>query len=81
MVTLAEQRLQKNRKTVFAAAKLPQRIAPAVEVAPILRGACTLRDADGEGAHRRPILEFRASDAILNFVNGKRRSRATPAPA
>ena len=46
-------------------------IAPAIDVAPILRGACTLRDAGGEGAHQRPILEFRTSDAILNFVNGK----------
>ena len=70
-VTLAENRLKKNRKAVFAGTKLPQRIAPAIDVAPILRGACTLRDGGGEGAHRRPILEFRASDAILNFVNGK----------
>ena len=71
MVTRAENRLKKNRKAVLAAAKLPQRIAPAVDVAPILRGACTLHDAQGEGAHRRPILEFRSSDAILNFVNGR----------
>jgi rhamnose utilization protein RhaD (predicted bifunctional aldolase and dehydrogenase)/NAD(P)-dependent dehydrogenase (short-subunit alcohol dehydrogenase family) len=70
MVTLAERRLQKNRKA-FAAAGLPRRIASGAEVAPILRGACTLRDANGEGAHRRPILAFRATDAILAFVNGK----------
>jgi rhamnose utilization protein RhaD (predicted bifunctional aldolase and dehydrogenase)/NAD(P)-dependent dehydrogenase (short-subunit alcohol dehydrogenase family) len=70
-VTRAENRLRKNRKDVFAGAKLPQHIAPAIEVAPILRGACTLRDAGGEGAHKRPILEFRAGAAILNFVNGK----------
>ena len=70
-VTRAESRLKKNRKVVFVSAKLPPRIAPAIEIAPILRGACTLRDAGGEGAHRRPILEFRVSDAILNFVNGK----------
>ncbi len=70
-VTLAETRLTKNRKTVFAPAKLPQQIAPADDVAPILRGVCTLRDAGGEGAHKRLILEFRTSDAIINFVNGK----------
>ena len=70
MVTLAEQRLQKNRSS-FASAKLPDRLASVAEVAPILRGACTLHDADGEGAHRRPILEFRTSAAILTFVNGK----------
>jgi rhamnose utilization protein RhaD (predicted bifunctional aldolase and dehydrogenase)/NAD(P)-dependent dehydrogenase (short-subunit alcohol dehydrogenase family) len=70
MVTLAEARLQKNRKT-HASAKPPATVARASEVAPIVRGACTLRDADGDGAHRRPILAFRTSDAILNFVNGK----------
>ncbi len=70
-VTRAESRLKKNRKVVFVSAKLPPRIAPAIEIAPILRGACTVRDAGGEGAHKRPILEFRVSDAILNFVNGK----------
>lgn len=74
MVTLAEARLQKNRITLVAAA-LPRQIASAAAVAPILRGACTLRDADGEGAHRRPILEIRASDAILNFVNGQEVAR------
>lgn len=70
-VTLAEARLQKNRKSVFVVAALPGQIASATEIAPILRGACSLRDADGEGAHRRPILDFRSSDAILNYVNGK----------
>src|SRR5471032_1287215 len=71
-VTRAENHLKKNRKAVFVGAKLPQQIAPVIEVAPILRSACTLLDADGEGAHQRPILEFRASEAILNFVNGRR---------
>jgi rhamnose utilization protein RhaD (predicted bifunctional aldolase and dehydrogenase)/NAD(P)-dependent dehydrogenase (short-subunit alcohol dehydrogenase family) len=70
-VSRAESRLRKNRKAVFAAAKLPQRVAAATDVAPILRGVCTLHDAGGEGAHKRPILAFRTGDAILNFVNGK----------
>jgi len=69
-VTLAEQRLQKNRKT-FASAKLPQQIVPPGDVSPILRGACTLKDAGGEGAHKRMILEFRASDAIIDYISGK----------
>jgi rhamnose utilization protein RhaD (predicted bifunctional aldolase and dehydrogenase)/NAD(P)-dependent dehydrogenase (short-subunit alcohol dehydrogenase family) len=69
-VTLAEQRVAKNPKA-FAAAKMPPQIAPPIDVAPILRGACTLKDAGGEGAHKRLILEFRSSDAILSFVNGK----------
>ncbi len=69
-VTLAEQRLQKNRKA-FATAAPPAPLAPLAEVAPIVRGACSLRDAHGEGAHQRPIMDFRTSDAILNYVNGK----------
>jgi rhamnose utilization protein RhaD (predicted bifunctional aldolase and dehydrogenase)/NAD(P)-dependent dehydrogenase (short-subunit alcohol dehydrogenase family) len=74
-VTLAESRLRKNRKTVFVSARLPSRIVAATEVAPILRGACTLRDVGGEGAHARPIVEFRSGKAILNFVNGRHLAR------
>jgi rhamnose utilization protein RhaD (predicted bifunctional aldolase and dehydrogenase)/NAD(P)-dependent dehydrogenase (short-subunit alcohol dehydrogenase family) len=74
LVTLAEARLTKNRK-VLARAKLPPQIASARDVAPILRGACSLRDAGGEGAHRRPILAFRSSDAILAYVNGQEVAR------
>jgi rhamnose utilization protein RhaD (predicted bifunctional aldolase and dehydrogenase)/NAD(P)-dependent dehydrogenase (short-subunit alcohol dehydrogenase family) len=75
MVTLAEQRLAKDRKAVFVSVSLPNQIAHAREVAPILRGTCALRDAGGEGAHQRQIAEFRAGDAILNFVNGKEVAR------
>ncbi len=71
MVTLAEERLQKNRKSVFASAEFFQRIAPLSQVAPILRGACSLRDERNEGAWLRQIAEFRVSDAIMAFVNGK----------
>ena len=60
LVTLAEQRLAKSRKSVFTSAALPNAIARVDEAAPILRGACTLRDAFGEGAHRRQIAAFRA---------------------
>jgi rhamnose utilization protein RhaD (predicted bifunctional aldolase and dehydrogenase)/NAD(P)-dependent dehydrogenase (short-subunit alcohol dehydrogenase family) len=74
-VTLAEARLTKNRKPVFARAALPNRLASAGAVAPILRGLCTLKDAGSEGAHRRPILDFRTSDAILAYVNGKELAR------
>jgi rhamnose utilization protein RhaD (predicted bifunctional aldolase and dehydrogenase)/NAD(P)-dependent dehydrogenase (short-subunit alcohol dehydrogenase family) len=70
MVSLAEARLQRGRRAVFATAQLPQAAMPLAEVAPIVRGACSLRDEKTEGAFRRLILEFRTSDAILNFVNG-----------
>jgi rhamnose utilization protein RhaD (predicted bifunctional aldolase and dehydrogenase)/NAD(P)-dependent dehydrogenase (short-subunit alcohol dehydrogenase family) len=70
LVTLAEERLKQNRKAVFVTAQLPQAIAPLGAVAPILRGACSLKDEKTEGAWRRLILDFRSGPAILNFVNG-----------
>ncbi len=70
LVTRAEDHLKKNRKAVFATARLPQAIAPLETVAPILRGACSLKDERIEGAWRRLILDFRADATILNFVNG-----------
>ncbi|HVZ53965.1 MAG TPA: bifunctional aldolase/short-chain dehydrogenase [Pseudolabrys sp.] len=69
-VSLAEARLTKNRRAVFVRANLPAQIASPVEVAPILRGACAQHDAYGEGAHKRLVLDFRASPAILDYVDG-----------
>jgi len=71
LVTRAEERLARNRKAVFVSANLPANIAPPEAVAPIVRGACSIRDDGAEGAYRRLILEFRTSPAILNFVNGR----------
>jgi rhamnose utilization protein RhaD (predicted bifunctional aldolase and dehydrogenase)/NAD(P)-dependent dehydrogenase (short-subunit alcohol dehydrogenase family) len=70
LVTLAEERLAKNRKAVFVTAQLPQAGAPIAAVAPILRGACSLKDEHVQGAWRRLILDFRTGPTILNFVNG-----------
>jgi rhamnose utilization protein RhaD (predicted bifunctional aldolase and dehydrogenase)/NAD(P)-dependent dehydrogenase (short-subunit alcohol dehydrogenase family) len=69
-VSLAEERLTHRRKTVFAPARLPNAVAGAAEVAPILRGACAIGDPAGNGAYKRFILEFRSDPAILNYVNG-----------
>jgi rhamnose utilization protein RhaD (predicted bifunctional aldolase and dehydrogenase)/NAD(P)-dependent dehydrogenase (short-subunit alcohol dehydrogenase family) len=71
MVTLAEIRLQKNRKSVFVSAPLPQKLAPLAQVAPVVRGAASLTDGKIEGAWHRLIVDFRSTPAILNFVNGK----------
>jgi len=79
LVTLAEERLRKNRKAVFATAQLPQAIAPVAAVAPVLRGACSLKDDKIEGAWRRLILDFRATPGILNFVNGAELKRYSQA--
>ena len=69
IVSLAEERLQRGRKSVFASAALPSPIAALAEVAPILRGACAL-PGDKSGEHRRFVLDFRGGPAVLNFVNG-----------
>jgi rhamnose utilization protein RhaD (predicted bifunctional aldolase and dehydrogenase)/NAD(P)-dependent dehydrogenase (short-subunit alcohol dehydrogenase family) len=79
MVTLAEQRLKRGRKAVFVSAQLPQQSARLAEVAPVIRGAASLPDEKIEGAWRRLILEFRSSNAILNFVNGEEVSRYSQA--
>jgi rhamnose utilization protein RhaD (predicted bifunctional aldolase and dehydrogenase)/NAD(P)-dependent dehydrogenase (short-subunit alcohol dehydrogenase family) len=68
-VTLAEERCKRGRKTI-AMAKLPAQVASRAEVAPIVRGACALKDDKIEGAWTRMVLDFRSNDAILNFVNG-----------
>jgi NAD(P)-dependent dehydrogenase (short-subunit alcohol dehydrogenase family) len=69
-VSLAEERLTRRRKAVFAPAHLPAAVAGAPDVAPILRGACAIADPTGSGAYRRLVLEFRASPAVLEYVNG-----------
>jgi len=69
LVTLAEQRLTQSRKPL-SRAKLPARPAKLADVAPIVRGACSLPDGKIDGAWKRFILEFRGSDAVMEFVNG-----------
>jgi rhamnose utilization protein RhaD (predicted bifunctional aldolase and dehydrogenase)/NAD(P)-dependent dehydrogenase (short-subunit alcohol dehydrogenase family) len=71
MVSLAEARLQRGRKAVFKAGARPRSIAPPAEVAPILRGACSLPDPGIEGAWRRLVLEFRSGDRVRRFVDGE----------
>ena len=78
-VTLAEERLKRGRKAVFASVQLPQQVASRADVAPILRGVCALKDEKTEGAWKRFILEFRSDEAILNFVNGAEVARYSQA--
>jgi rhamnose utilization protein RhaD (predicted bifunctional aldolase and dehydrogenase)/NAD(P)-dependent dehydrogenase (short-subunit alcohol dehydrogenase family) len=70
LVTLAEERLARQRKPAFVGAILPARPAPVADVAPIIRGACGLPDNRTDGAWKRFVLEFRGDDAVMNFVNG-----------
>ena len=70
-VTLAEECLRKKGNAKLPGAKLPDRVASVSDVAPIIRGVCAQRDAYGEGAHKRLVLDFRSNDVILNYVNGR----------
>jgi rhamnose utilization protein RhaD (predicted bifunctional aldolase and dehydrogenase)/NAD(P)-dependent dehydrogenase (short-subunit alcohol dehydrogenase family) len=68
MVSLAEDFVERNSKT-FVFARLWREIAPLATVAPIVRGACSLRDEKTEGAWRRLVLEFRTSNGVLDFFD------------
>jgi rhamnose utilization protein RhaD (predicted bifunctional aldolase and dehydrogenase)/NAD(P)-dependent dehydrogenase (short-subunit alcohol dehydrogenase family) len=75
LVTLAEERLARGRKSVFAAAPLPAGIADVAEIAPILRGACALPDSATSGLYKRFMLDFRGGPAVRNFVDGAELAR------
>jgi rhamnose utilization protein RhaD (predicted bifunctional aldolase and dehydrogenase)/NAD(P)-dependent dehydrogenase (short-subunit alcohol dehydrogenase family) len=75
IVSQAEERLQRGRKTVFATARLPQAVAAVSEVAPILRGACALPDPAGSGLWKGFMLDFRGGPAVRNFVDGAELAR------
>ncbi|HEV8679886.1 MAG TPA: bifunctional aldolase/short-chain dehydrogenase [Stellaceae bacterium] len=74
IVSEAEERLKRSRRSVFAAARLPV-LADAAEVAPILRGLCALPDPAIPGLYKRFVLDHRNGPAVLNFVNGAELSR------
>src|SRR5580698_4799775 len=71
MVTLAETFIASRRKAIPIAVATPRKHAELAEIAPIVRGICSEKDKKLEGAWRRLILEFRATDAVLNFVNSR----------
>jgi rhamnose utilization protein RhaD (predicted bifunctional aldolase and dehydrogenase)/NAD(P)-dependent dehydrogenase (short-subunit alcohol dehydrogenase family) len=69
-ITRAETRLAKGRRNIFAAAKLPAAVAPAAEVAPVLRGACAVAPAHGDADPGRWVMAHRATPQIMAYVNG-----------
>jgi rhamnose utilization protein RhaD (predicted bifunctional aldolase and dehydrogenase)/NAD(P)-dependent dehydrogenase (short-subunit alcohol dehydrogenase family) len=75
LVTLAEQRLARGRRNVFAPGALPAKLATPAEVAPILRGLAAIAEDAADGLYKRFVFEFRSNPAILNFVNGAEVSR------
>jgi rhamnose utilization protein RhaD (predicted bifunctional aldolase and dehydrogenase)/NAD(P)-dependent dehydrogenase (short-subunit alcohol dehydrogenase family) len=73
-VTMAEERLARDRKS-FAPAALPKEIARLADIMPILRGAVTIEKDAAAGTAKRQILCFRSNPAILAYVNGAELSR------
>jgi rhamnose utilization protein RhaD (predicted bifunctional aldolase and dehydrogenase)/NAD(P)-dependent dehydrogenase (short-subunit alcohol dehydrogenase family) len=72
---LAEARLAKGRRNVFAPIALPPRLARVAEIVPLLRGLTAPSHDAKSGITRAQILRFRASPAILNYVNGAELAR------
>jgi rhamnose utilization protein RhaD (predicted bifunctional aldolase and dehydrogenase)/NAD(P)-dependent dehydrogenase (short-subunit alcohol dehydrogenase family) len=70
MVSLAEVRLARGRRNLFAAAALPRALAPVAEVAPVLRGLAAISNDRATGLAKRQILCFRSTPEILAYVNG-----------
>lgn len=76
LVTLAEKRLARETRKIFAGASLPDNVASVAEVAPILRGLLALPAKDGgREAAQRFVLEFRTGPEILAYVAGKEIAR------
>src|SRR6202789_1120482 len=68
-VTMAEERLTRNRKP-FKPAALPAKRARVADIAPILRGAVAIARDEMAGTVKRQILCFRSNPAILPYVTG-----------
>ncbi len=73
-VTMAEERLQQNRKARKSAA-LPKEIARVADIASIIRGAVAIERNEFAGTVKRQILDFRTNAKILEYVNGAELSR------
>src|SRR5262249_36039918 len=77
-VSRAEEFIARKRKSVTAVPSPPKTV-PLAQVAPIVRGACSEQDDTSEGAWRRLVLEFRTSEAALDFLNSKNLRRLSEA--
>jgi len=69
MVSLAEAFIARHRKSIAVTAAGQRKTADVAQIAPIVRGACSEKDKKVEGAWRRLVVEFRASEAVLNILN------------
>ena len=70
LVTLAENHIAEAGGGVFPSAELPGELSSVAEVAPVVRGLLAVRGDDSVADPVRMILNFRTSEAVLNYVNG-----------
>src|SRR5207248_2835580 len=70
LVTLAEERIARARKPVFAVRALPSGIVSVAESAPVLRGLCAMPDRATPGLYTRFVLDYRGGKAVRQFVDG-----------
>ncbi len=79
----AERRIAQGRARPFKSVAIPEGLATAADIAPILRGAIAI-DTSIDGAPKRFVLEHRSGEKILDFCNAEnveslvRRGNATP---
>ena len=71
LVTLAEKHIEGVGRGVFPSAQVPTGLSPLSEVAPVVRGLLAVRQDESVADPVRMILEFRTSEAVLNYVNGQ----------
>lgn len=72
LVTLAEKRLAKATRKIFAGATLPAKAPSVAEIAPLLRGLMSIPSkGGGREAAQRFVLEFRTNADILAFAGGR----------
>ena len=67
MVSLAEDFIARRRKSVGTSTLAATAPASLAAIAPLVRGACSERDAKIEGAWRRLVLDFRPIEPFADF--------------
>ncbi|MGI8527615.1 MAG: bifunctional aldolase/short-chain dehydrogenase [Pseudolabrys sp.] len=67
----AERALRRQRGRRMPPARLPKEMATAAEIAPILRGILALPLDRDESRFARCVLDHRAGEAVLAYVNGR----------
>lgn len=75
LVGLAARNVSAGQKKPFAARALPSHCAAAKDVAPLLRGLLSTKDETACGGYQRPVLKFRTTRRVRDFVDGRQVAR------